>query len=162
MDNLLLFFALPLATIIIAIVLESVWRNFWTVTAFIFAIFLIVTFAVFDAEFFVFAVAYTILALISSFLSMTVRRICRILRANSSNNGSNSTADNENDESFGMNNNLDANNKLTIIENGRNTYNDELLKLQTGNTEDNKCYNNTQNIPDTSTYYRRGNYRRFR
>lgn len=73
MNTLLIFFALPLATIIIAVVLERVWKCYKLVTAFIFAIYLIVTFAAFEVEFLVAALIYTLLAFIASYLSMLAR-----------------------------------------------------------------------------------------
>ncbi|MCI9365622.1 MAG: DUF2651 family protein [Clostridia bacterium] len=72
MNTLLLLFALPIATIIIASVLEYIIKSPIAVTALIFAIYLIVTFAVFDASFLVYAIIYTILALISAILTRVI------------------------------------------------------------------------------------------
>ena len=60
MDFLLLLFALPIATIIIASVLETVLRNPIAVAALTFAIYLIVAFAAFDATFLIYVILYTI------------------------------------------------------------------------------------------------------
>lgn len=75
MNNLLIFFALPIATIILAIVLERIWKNYILVTLFTFAIYLIVAFAVGDANLLVLVIIYTFLAFISAFLSMLFRKI---------------------------------------------------------------------------------------
>lgn len=60
--DLLLFFALPVSTIILAIVFQSIIRNPILVAATAFAIYLIVTFTAFDASFLIFAIIYTIIA----------------------------------------------------------------------------------------------------
>lgn len=73
MDLILLFFALPIATIILAIVLQKILKCPILVAATFFAIFLIVTFAVFDSDFFIFAIVYTILAYIAAAIT---RFIC--------------------------------------------------------------------------------------
>lgn len=69
MNTLLIFFALPVATIILAIVLEKILRNPLLTAATFFAIYLIVTFAAFDASFLVYAIAYTILAFITAIIA---------------------------------------------------------------------------------------------
>lgn len=69
MSNLLLFFALPVATIILAIVLERILESPILVAATAFAIYLIVTFAVFDESFLIFAIVYTILAYIAAVIA---------------------------------------------------------------------------------------------
>lgn len=76
MNTLLIFFALPIATIILAIVLQKVLKCPLLVAGTFFAIFLIVTFAVFDASFLVFAILYTILAYITAVLT---KLICRLI-----------------------------------------------------------------------------------
>lgn len=85
MNTLLLFFAFPVATIILAIVLQKILNNPLLVAATFFAIYLIVAFAAFDASFLVYAIAYTILAYITATLT---RLICRLLQmlANQNNN----------------------------------------------------------------------------
>lgn len=80
MNNLLIFFALPLATIIIAVVLERLWKNYILVTLFTFAVYLIVAFAVGDSALLVLVIIYTFLAFISAFLSMLFRKINKRLR----------------------------------------------------------------------------------
>lgn len=76
MNTLLLFFALPVATIILAIVLEKILRCPILTAATFFAIFLIVAFTVFDASFLVFVIAYTILAFIAAVITEFFFRRC--------------------------------------------------------------------------------------
>lgn len=77
MNNLLIFFALPLATIIIAVVLEKIWKNYILVTLFTFAIYLIVAFALGDSTLLVLVIIYTVLAFIAAFLSKLFRKLCK-------------------------------------------------------------------------------------
>ena len=77
MNVLLLFFALPVATIILAIVLEKILRCPVLTVATFFAIFLIVAFAVFDASFLVFVIAYTIIAYITAVIAEFFFSRCR-------------------------------------------------------------------------------------
>ena len=72
MDNLLIYFALPIATIILAIVLQRLIRNPLAVAAVFFAIYLVVTFAAFDINFLVLAILYTILAYIVALLTKVI------------------------------------------------------------------------------------------
>ena len=76
MNTLLIFFALPVATIILAIVLQKILKCPLLVAGTFFAIFLIVTFAAFDASFLVFAIIYTILAYITAVLT---KLICKLI-----------------------------------------------------------------------------------
>ena len=86
MNTLLIFFALPVATVILAVVLQKILKNPILVAATFFAIYLIVTFAFFDASFLVFAIVYTILAYITAVL---IRWICRLIKMlENHNNGS--------------------------------------------------------------------------
>lgn len=68
MNNLLIFFALPIATIIIAAILQRLIKCPITVAALVFAIFLIVTFAISDTTFLIATLAYTLLALITAYI----------------------------------------------------------------------------------------------
>ena len=72
MDFLLLLFALPIATIIIASVLETVFNSPIAVAALAFAIYLIVAFAAFDATFLIYVILYTILAFIAAVITRAV------------------------------------------------------------------------------------------
>ena len=76
MNNLLIFFALPIATIIISIALQKILKCPPLVAAIIFAIFLIVTFVVGDINFLIATIAYTILSFITATL---VYLICKLI-----------------------------------------------------------------------------------
>ena len=77
MDNLLIYFALPIATIILAIVLQKLVRNPLAVAAVFFAIYLIVTFAAFDINFLVLAILYTILAYVTALLTKVIMELIK-------------------------------------------------------------------------------------
>ncbi len=77
MNTLFVFFALPIATIILAIVLEKILRNPFLTAITFFAIYLIVAFAAFDAEFLVFVILYTILAFLAAVLAEIFFCRCR-------------------------------------------------------------------------------------
>lgn len=90
MNTLLIFFALPIATIILAIVLEKLLRCPILTAATFFAIYLIVAFAVFNASALVFVIIYTILAYITAliaefFFSRCKRRVCVSCNCNNNN-----------------------------------------------------------------------------
>lgn len=76
MNSLLIFFALPVATVILAIVLQKILKCPLLVAATFFAIYLIVTFAVFDVCFLVYAILYTILAYVTAVLTKV---ICKLI-----------------------------------------------------------------------------------
>ena len=59
MNNLLIFFALPIATIIISIALQKILKCPYLVSAIVFAIFLIVTFIINNLNFLVATIVYT-------------------------------------------------------------------------------------------------------
>lgn len=77
MNILLIFFALPLATIILACVLQKLIKCPILVAAIFFAIYLIVAFAVFDATFLIAAIVYTFLAYVTAAI---VRILCWFFR----------------------------------------------------------------------------------
>ena len=97
MNTLLIFFALPIATIILAIVLQKIIKCPILVAATFFAIYLIVTFAAFDANFLIYAIIYTILACIAAVITRFIMNAlcctededCSNILSNSVNNNSN-------------------------------------------------------------------------
>ena len=107
MNTLLIFFAFPIAVIIISAILEKVLKNPIAVAAFIFAVFLIVTFAAFDETFLIATLAYTIIAFITALIVHFLK--CR-------NDNENSMCDlladiiRNNNENSGNNNNCSSNN----------------------------------------------------
>lgn len=77
MNTLLIYFALPLATIILAVVLQKLIKSPILVAAIFFAIYLIIAFAAFDATFLVAAIVYTFLAYVTASI---VRILCWFFR----------------------------------------------------------------------------------
>ena len=123
MSNILLiFFALPIAVVIISIALQKIFKNPILVAAIIFAIFLIVTFVVGNLEFLVATIAYTILSFVTAILTYI---ICRLLNEqmrcccmnNNNNNGNNgiTTVSNVNSQNCGCNCNNDNNNDNQVL-----------------------------------------------
>lgn len=106
MDTLLLAFAIPVATILLAIVLQKILKCPLLVAATFFAVLLIITYAVFDSSFLVFAILYTILAYVTAVLT---RLICNIISKFNLINDNNCICGN---------NNINTNNLLTTNENG--------------------------------------------
>ena len=96
MNNLLLFFALPVATIILAVVLQRIIKSPILVALTAFAIYLIVAFSAFDETFLVFAIVYTILAFIAAVLYNFIKKLIRC--NNNNNNDSNDDTDDNDDE----------------------------------------------------------------
>ena len=125
MNTLLIFFALPIAIIIISIALQKIFKCPFLVAGIIFAIFLIVTFAIGNLNYLVATIAYTILAFITAILTNI---ICRILR--------------ELDRREEANNN--SGNLLTISSNGCNGVENDLLTINTN------CPNNGRNSNNNS------------
>lgn len=66
MNILLIFFALPIAVIIVSAILEKLLKCPIAVASLIFAIFLVVTFAVFEVTFLIATLVYTIIAFITA------------------------------------------------------------------------------------------------
>lgn len=77
MTILFIFFALPLATIIISIALQKILKNPCLVAAIIFSIFLIVTFAIGIIEFIIAAIIYAIISYITAVITCIVNRFIR-------------------------------------------------------------------------------------
>ena len=91
--NLFIFFALPLATILLAIVLQKILRSPILVAITFFAIYLIVAFTTFSdtlAEALIAAIIYTIIAYITAYIVMIIcrlrRRFCHCRREEAENN----------------------------------------------------------------------------
>ena len=99
MNTLLIFFAFPISIIIISAILQKIFKSPILVSAFIFAIFLVITFAFFDETFLIETLAYTILAFITAFV---VKLICMF-----NNNNENNEEDDE-DENCGCDRTLDT------------------------------------------------------
>lgn len=105
--NLFIFFALPLATILLAIVFQKILRSPILVAITFFAIYLIIAFVAFSdtlAEAIIAAIIYTIIAYITAYIVMIIcrlrRRFCYCRREDT---------DNENNRRCGCRNNNDNN-----------------------------------------------------
>ena len=72
MNNLLIFFAFPIAVIIVSVILQKLLDNPLLVASLIFAIFLIITFTVFDETFLIATLVYAILSLITAFITKII------------------------------------------------------------------------------------------
>ena len=121
MNTLLLFFALPVATIILSVVLQKILRNPVLVAATFFAVYLIVAFAAFDETFLVYAIIYTILAFITASI---VEAICKFIKncLGKCCNNSNNDEENTNCVCCNLEN---INNSLESINNSLNNDNDD-------------------------------------
>ena len=75
MNTLLIFFALPIAVIIISIALQKILKCPILVAAIIFAIFLIVTFIVNNLNFLIAAIVYAIISFITAYITCIVGRL---------------------------------------------------------------------------------------
>ena len=98
MTNLLIFFALPIAVIIISIALQRILRSPLLVAALVFAAGLVVSFVINNLNILVATVGYTFLSYITAYLTMWLcrffddfnnRRHCQNHRENSLCNGNN-------------------------------------------------------------------------
>lgn len=125
MNTLLIFFALPIATIIISIAVQKILKCPPLVAAIIFAIFLVVTFIIGDLTFLVSTVVYTIISFITAVIVCFICRIVERSRRNYCNNNCDSCFD----CSCGRNRRNDSNNLLTINSNCQNNGNGDLLTI---------------------------------
>ena len=73
----LFFIVLPLATILIAIVLQKLLRSPILVALLVFAVYLILAFTVFEADFLINTIVYTIIAFLTA---VVVRIMCCLIR----------------------------------------------------------------------------------
>lgn len=180
MNTLLIFFALPIAVIIISIALQKIFKCPFLVAGIIFAIFLIVTFVVGNLNLLIATIAYTILAFITAVLTNIICRILRELdrregeRESSCCNRRNRNSSNNNNETqllsiTGNCSNNDNGNLLTISSNGCNGVENDLLTINTGtsNNNNNGCSCNTSNdsiavranvFPNNNTNGRTGSF----
>ena len=136
MNMLLIFFAFPIAVIIISIILQKILNNPIAVAATIFAFFIVITFAFFDETFLIATLVYTILAFITAFL---VSRLCE--EDNNHNNSNNCLCNAIADI-------LRNNANLTTTNNTANASLQDLLNTVNSNNNSNNncgCNNNNNN-----------------
>ena len=88
MNTLLLFFALPIATIILSVVLLKILKCPALVAATFFAIYLILTYAVVGSDFLICAIVYTILSYITAIITKAICKTITRIDSRTSNNGS--------------------------------------------------------------------------
>jgi len=120
MNTLLFFFAFPVAVIIFSIVLEKLLKNPIIVASLIFAVFLILTFAVFGENFLIATLAYTILSFVTALIAHLLCRneenehnICDLLEdllSNNNNNNDNESVCDTVEDLLGNNSNNSSNN----------------------------------------------------
>ena len=131
MNNLLIFFAIPFAVIVISIALQKLLKCPYLVAAIILSIFLVIGFALSSTMFLVAGIVYTIISFVTAYLTMI---ICRIFRNNNNcsiistlNNGNQNTQQllNDNDALIAqvLNGNNPTNGNFTNRENARSCYN---------------------------------------
>ncbi len=119
MNTLLLFFALPIATIIISIALQFVFKNPLLVSSIIFAFFLVVTFILNDLNFLVATIVYTIISFITAMVVCLVYSLNNNLN-NTSISLSNSIGnDNQISDDFVPYNNQGISSKINVYSNNR-------------------------------------------
>ena len=91
----LFFIVLPLATILIAIVLQKLLRSPILVALLVFAVYLILAFTVFDTEFLINAIIYSIIAYITAVI---FRVVCCLIRRMDCNDDNGICVNCENDD----------------------------------------------------------------
>lgn len=128
MNTLLLFFAFPVATVLLAIVLQKILKNPILVAITFFAVYLIVAFAAFDETFLVFAIVYTILAFITAAI---VEAICKFIKKCLNNNNNCNHSNNESANCVCCN--------LENINNSLESINDSLNNNNDDNDDSNSC-----------------------
>ena len=151
MNILLIFFALPIATIIISIALQKILKCPILVAAIIFAIFLVVTFIVGNLNFLVAAIIYAIISFITAVLTYI---ICRILNTYRDNNccrdrdNCNCNCNNTRNDLLTISSSCQNSRNgdlLTISSNGCNGNVNDLLTISSNNNRNNNCCNNRNN-----------------
>lgn len=116
MNTILLFVAIPILVIVVSIILEKLLNNPLLIATLVFAVFLVITFAIGDTTLLIAAFAYALLALLTA---LAVRAFCclRGLLCGESNENNNNnlcdtlaeSIDNNNNNSCSNNNNCGCN-----------------------------------------------------
>ena len=115
MNNLLIFFAIPFAVIVISIALQKILRCPYLVAGIILSIFLVIGFAIMDTTLLIAGIVYTIISFVTAYLTML---ICRWSRENNNNNNLISTLNNNNNQFIARTSGNIDNNGFTAITNG--------------------------------------------
>ena len=137
MNVLLLFFALPIATIIISIALQKIFKCPPLVAAIIFAIFLVITFIVNNINLLIAVIIYTILSYIAALITCVITKISKSV-------GDSKNCCCNHNELLTIRSrcgNLDNGNLLTISSNCQNGVNNDLLTISSNgdNSKNNNC-----------------------
>ena len=69
MNSLLIYFALPIATVILSADLEKILGNITLTVLTIFAIYLVISFSLFDTSFLVYTILYTLIAYLAAYIT---------------------------------------------------------------------------------------------
>ena len=77
MNDLLIFFAFPVAVIILSAIFQTIIHSPIKIAGITFAIFLVITFAFFDETFLIATIIYTILAYLTALLVCFIHRVIR-------------------------------------------------------------------------------------
>ncbi len=146
MNMLLIFFALPIATILLAIVLQKILKSPILVGITFFAIYLIVTFAAFDSSFLIVAIILAILAYITAVLVSIICRILKRLKQCEDNNDGNDNNNNNGGCGCTRRSNLVAyttqlipNNTVILGANSNNSEDSDNCNANNGNNGCNCC-----------------------
>ncbi len=115
MNDLLMFFAIPFAVVVISIVLEKLIKCPYLVAAIIFSIFLVIGIATSNTTLLIAGVVYMVISFVAAYLTMV---ICKILKNNRYNISSVLNTNNLNGTQV-----FDTNNVFTTNENLNNTRN---------------------------------------
>lgn len=140
MNNLLIFFALPIAVIIISIALQKIFKSPLLVSAIVFAIFLIVTFVINDTNLLVATIIYAILSFVTSTLVCVINNINIRFKNLSYNNLNGITGSNQNND-IGNNTNNYNNSELLALSKNKNN-NLELIESENLITSNGENENN--------------------
>ena len=137
--NILLFFILPLSTILLSIVLQKILKCPILVAITFFAIYLIVTYTAITSNFFIYTIVYTILAYVTAVLT---RLICLIKRKFRECNFDERLFNLFCRDNCNRNNNIESCNNIASFSNGNNI-------IGTNNTTNGNAIG-TNNFTDTA------------
>ena len=77
MNNLLIFLAIPFLVIVVAIALQKLLKNPLLISLIVFAVFLVVAFAIGNLNYIVAGIIYAIIAYLAAVISCIICNICR-------------------------------------------------------------------------------------
>lgn len=86
MTNLLIFFAIPFAVIVVSIALQKLLRNPFLVAGIILSIFLVLAFALPSTTYLIAGIVYTVLSFVTAYLTMLIKRYIKEMQREQNNN----------------------------------------------------------------------------